>query len=45
VGSPRAALEHGLQGLETLRLHLPRSRDLYPREDYLAERFERFKAA
>jgi len=37
-------LRYGLQELQGEPLQLPRSRDLYPREEYLVERFERFRA-
>jgi putative restriction endonuclease len=38
-------LRHGLQEMEGVTLQLPRSRDLRPREEYLEERFARFRAA
>jgi putative restriction endonuclease len=38
-------LRHGLQEMEGITLELPRSRDLRPREEYLEERFARFRAA
>ncbi len=38
-------LLHALQGLHHARLHLPRSRPAWPREDLLEERYERFRAA
>ncbi|MDX2194202.1 MAG: hypothetical protein NW201_12670 [Gemmatimonadales bacterium] len=38
-------LKHGLQELHGSRIELPGSRRLRPRAEYLAERFERFRAA
>lgn len=38
-------LRHGLQEMEGITLQLPRSRELRPREEYLEERFARFRAA
>lgn len=38
-------LRHGLQEMEGITLQLPRSRDLRPREEFLEERFSRFRAA
>jgi putative restriction endonuclease len=38
-------LRHGLQEMEGVALQLPRARDLRPREEYLEERFRRFRAA
>lgn len=38
-------LRHGLQEVEGSRLILPRSDDLRPNRDFLAERFDRFRAA
>jgi putative restriction endonuclease len=38
-------LKHGLQEVAGLRLRLPRKFDLRPNRDFLAERYERFRAA
>jgi putative restriction endonuclease len=38
-------LRHGLQEMDGLPLQLPRSREQRPREEYLEERFARFRAA
>jgi putative restriction endonuclease len=38
-------LRHGLQELHTVRIELPRRSADRPNRDYLAERFERFRAA
>jgi putative restriction endonuclease len=38
-------LRHGLQELDGQRITVPRSSPLRPRRDYLAERFDRFRAA
>ncbi len=38
-------LQHGLKEMNGAALHLPRSEQLRPKRDYLAERFERFQAA
>ena len=38
-------LQHGLQEVAGSRLILPRNADLQPNREYLAERFERFRAA
>lgn len=38
-------LLHGIQGVEGSRLFVPRREELKPNRDYLAERFERFRAA
>lgn len=38
-------LEHGLQRLHDGRLTVPRSAELKPNQEYLAERYERFRAA
>jgi putative restriction endonuclease len=38
-------LKHGLQEMEGSRLVLPRKSDLRPNRDFLAERFDRFRAA
>lgn len=38
-------LKHGLQEVDGTRLILPRRRELRPNRDFLAERFERFRAA
>lgn len=38
-------LKHGLQEVAGFRLHLPRKLDLRPNRDFLAERYERFRAA
>jgi putative restriction endonuclease len=38
-------LKHGLQEMAGYQLVLPRSVDLHPNRDFLAERFERFEAA
>jgi putative restriction endonuclease len=38
-------LRHGLQEIHETRIHVPRRESLRPLRDYLAERFERFRAA
>jgi putative restriction endonuclease len=38
-------LRHGLQEIHETRIHVPRRESLRPHRDYLAERFERFRAA
>ena len=38
-------LQHGLQAVAGSRLILPRKDDLRPNRDFLAERFDRFRAA
>jgi putative restriction endonuclease len=38
-------LKHGIQGVANSRLVLPRKAELRPNRDFLAERFERFRAA
>jgi putative restriction endonuclease len=38
-------LQHGLQGFQGGRIHIPRPRHLWPREDLLAERYEEFRRA
>jgi hypothetical protein len=38
-------LEHGLQGFQGGKIHTPRSRQLWPRPDLLAERYEAFRKA
>ena len=38
-------LEHGIQGVADTRLVLPRQADLRPNREFLAERFDRFRAA
>lgn len=38
-------LKHGLQEVAGKRLILPRSKDLHPNREFLAERFQRFEAA
>lgn len=38
-------LVHGLQGFQEAKLHAPRTRGLYPNPDFLAERYEIFRAA
>ena len=38
-------LLHGIQAVEGTRLILPRRAELRPNRDFLAERFERFRAA
>jgi putative restriction endonuclease len=38
-------LKHGIQGVANTRLILPRKAELRPNRDFLAERFERFRAA
>jgi putative restriction endonuclease len=38
-------LRHGLQDLQGERLHVPRRLTDRPNPDYLAERFDRFRAA
>ena len=38
-------LQHGLKDLEGRRIDVPRAERLRPNRDYLAERFERFRAA
>jgi putative restriction endonuclease len=38
-------LQHGLQGFQGGKIHLPRSKQLWPRADLLAERYEAFRRA
>jgi putative restriction endonuclease len=38
-------LKHGLQEVAGYRIVLPSRRDLRPNEEFLAERFDRFRAA
>jgi putative restriction endonuclease len=38
-------LQHGLQGFQGRLIHTPRSRNLWPRPDLLAERYELFRKA
>jgi putative restriction endonuclease len=38
-------LQHGLQGFQGRRIHVPRPDHLKPNRDFLAERFERFRRA
>jgi len=38
-------LQHGIQGIEGARLVLPKQLESRPNQDYLAERFEQFRAA
>ncbi|MDI7268894.1 MAG: HNH endonuclease [Myxococcota bacterium] len=38
-------LKHGLQGFQGGEIHKPRRRELWPRRDFLEERFERFRKA
>ena len=38
-------LRHGLQDMNGVAIRLPRAAELRPRPEYLAERFDRFKAA
>jgi putative restriction endonuclease len=38
-------LQHALQGLHSSNLALPKSREAWPREDLLEERYERFRVA
>jgi putative restriction endonuclease len=38
-------LQHGIKGMDGVKLRLPRRTDQQPRPDYLAERFELFRAA
>ena len=38
-------LQHGLKDMHGQRIHVPASPRLKPNRDYLAERFERFRAA
>jgi putative restriction endonuclease len=38
-------LKHGLQEVAGSRLILPKRNDLWPNQDFLAERFDRFRAA
>jgi hypothetical protein len=38
-------LQHGLQGFQGLSILKPRSRELWPRADFLAERYEEFRRA
>jgi putative restriction endonuclease len=38
-------LQHGLKGMDGVTIRTPMHRALWPREEYLAERFKRFRAA
>ncbi len=38
-------LQHGLKDMDGRRIDVPRAERLRPNRDYLAERFERFRAA
>jgi putative restriction endonuclease len=38
-------LQHGLQGFQGGRIHIPRSKHLWPRADLLAERYKTFRQA
>jgi len=38
-------LQHGLKDMDGRRIEVPRAERLRPNRDYLAERFERFRAA
>lgn len=38
-------LQHGLQGFQGSRIHTPRSERLFPRPEFLAERYEAFRRA
>ena len=38
-------LQHGLQGFQGGKIHLPRAKQLWPRADLLAERYEAFRRA
>jgi putative restriction endonuclease len=38
-------LQHGLQGFQDRRIHVPRAEHLRPNRDFLAERYERFRQA
>ena len=38
-------LQHGLQGFQGGKIHIPRSKQLWPRPDLLAERYEEFLRA
>jgi putative restriction endonuclease len=38
-------LQHGLQGFQDRRIHVPRAEHLKPNRDFLAERYDRFKKA
>jgi hypothetical protein len=38
-------LKHGIQAVAGTRILLPRARDSRPNRDFLAERFDRFRAA
>jgi hypothetical protein len=38
-------LQHGLQGFQNRRIHVPRADHLKPNRDFLAERFELFRKA
>ena len=38
-------LEHGIKGMDGRRINVPRPDELRPNQDFLAERFDRFKAA
>jgi len=38
-------LQHGLQGFQNRRIHVPRADNLKPHRDYLAERYDLFRRA
>jgi hypothetical protein len=38
-------LRYGLQGFQGSRLHVPRHKDLRPKPEFLAERYELFRKA
>jgi putative restriction endonuclease len=38
-------LQHGLQGFQNRRIHVPRADHLKPNRDFLAERYELFRKA
>lgn len=38
-------LKHGLQGFQDELIHRPHRRELWPRQDFLEERYERFRKA
>jgi putative restriction endonuclease len=38
-------LEHGLKRMHGTKIHVPRTEELRPNPDYLADRFDQFRAA
>jgi len=43
--SPYVLLQHGLQGFQGRRIHVPRADHLKPNRDFLAERYALFRRA